>query len=217
MNASLYYYKGYSLRQRHASIASGSRRWRRRPTYRGTQSDFHTHAHDLPPQMGGCYPSGGAAQQACSQRVDQGPWPLAMPDDPETSQPASDDAPAEALARVLRHRQAILSVNPWAGEPFELALRSALSTMITGHHCSSPPGSAAALLYLRDRISVPRDMSLHAARALRQALTQTAASDPRVHDSAAPAAVPLPSRHRRDQDPLAFKRLTDLATASPAG
>ncbi|APD48881.1 glutathione S-transferase family protein [Synechococcus sp. CS-602] len=217
MNASLYYYKGYSLRQRHASIASWFEAMEERPTYRGTQSDFHTHAHDLPPQMGGCYPSGGAAQQACSQRVDQGPWPLAMPDDPETSQPASDDAPAEALARVLRHRQAILSVNPWAGEPFELALRSALSTMITGHHCSSPPGSAAALLYLRDRISVPRDMSLHAARALRQALTQTAASDPRVHDSAAPAAVPLPSRHRRDQDPLAFKRLTDLATASPAG
>jgi glutathione S-transferase len=26
-----------------------------RPTYRGTQSDFHTHVHDLPPQMGGCY------------------------------------------------------------------------------------------------------------------------------------------------------------------
>jgi hypothetical protein len=29
-----------------------------RPTYRGTQSDFHTHAHDLPPQMGGCIENG---------------------------------------------------------------------------------------------------------------------------------------------------------------
>ena len=26
-----------------------------RQTYLATQSDYHTHAHDLPPQMGGCY------------------------------------------------------------------------------------------------------------------------------------------------------------------
>ena len=43
----------------------------------------------------------------------------------------------------------------------------------------TPPASAAVgLRYLRDRISVPRDMS-HAARALRGALEATAALDVR--------------------------------------
>ena len=34
-----------------------------REAYRGTQSDFHTHVHDLPPQMGGCYPKNGSPAQ----------------------------------------------------------------------------------------------------------------------------------------------------------
>lgn len=52
MNASLFYYKGYSLR---SNSNSNLKIWfealEERETYRGTQSDFHTHCHDLPPQM----------------------------------------------------------------------------------------------------------------------------------------------------------------------
>ena len=29
-----------------------------RDAYTGMQSDFHTHVHALPPQMGGCYENG---------------------------------------------------------------------------------------------------------------------------------------------------------------
>jgi glutathione S-transferase len=45
-----------------------------RETYLGTQSDFHTHVHDLPPQMGGCYENGSAEQKLAKARVDEGPW-----------------------------------------------------------------------------------------------------------------------------------------------
>jgi len=54
MNASLYYYKGYSMREENSRFADWFAAMESRPTYRGTQSDFHTHVHDLPPQMGGC-------------------------------------------------------------------------------------------------------------------------------------------------------------------
>ena len=57
------------------------------------------------------------------------------------------------------------------------------------------------LRYLRDRISVPRDMPLHAARLLRRSLEATACLDP-----ADPSATgePIPVQHRRDQDPSPF-------------
>ena len=49
MNASLFYYKGFNLRDSKLfpNLCSGFRN-REKATYRGTQSDFHTHAHDLP-------------------------------------------------------------------------------------------------------------------------------------------------------------------------
>ena len=76
MGASLYYYKGFTMCDRTARPAL-CRWWdalEARETYRGTQSDFHTHVHDLPPQMGGCYPNGSPTQRANAARVDAGPW-----------------------------------------------------------------------------------------------------------------------------------------------
>lgn len=64
------------------------------------------------------------------------------------------------------------------------------------------------LRYLRDRICVPRDMPLHAARRLRQALEATAQRDPARPDpslgDAACGEIAIPVQHRRDQDPRAF-------------
>jgi len=220
MSASLAYYKGLLLRQEHPAIDRWFGALEQRPTYLGTQSDFHTHAHDLPPQMGGCYANGEGPQRTLAARIDQGPWPITSFGerqsgqemeglDPETSQREPRDSALVALARVLKHRGPLLERNPLPPEVFEPALRCALTALVGGREGEAssggitipPAGSAAGLRYLRDRISVPRDMPLHAARRLRQALEATARLDP-----ADPQAqgTPIPLQHRRDQDPRPF-------------
>jgi glutathione S-transferase len=197
MNASLYYYKGYSMREENPRFSAWFDAMESRPTYRGTQSDFHTHVHDLPPQMGGCYANSEPQTKINQQQVDHGPW-MGLPDvkypEPETSR-------TEALQRVIKHRDNLIKVNPADDKVFDEALRCALTYMMTGETCTPPPGSESALRYLRDRISVPRDMSIYAAKRLRQALEATAAL---VGDRQGP---PIPVQHRRDQDPLNFAEL----------
>jgi len=194
MNASLYYYKGYSLREENPRFSDWFDAMETRPTYRGTQSDFHTHVHDLPPQMGGCYENGEPQMLKNKEQVDFGPW-LGLPDvtypEPETSR-------KEALQRVLKHRENIIRVNPADDRTFDEALRCALTHLMTGKPCIPPKDSDIGLRYLRDRINVPRDMSIYAAKRLREALEETAAL---VGDRQPPA---IPVRHRRDQDPANF-------------
>ena len=203
MNASLAYYKGYLLRQRHGAIDRWFRALEQRSAYLGSQSDFHTHAHDLPPQMGGCYANGSDAQRALAARIDHGPLPIPSADgaDPETSASEPGDAAAVALARVLRHRRPLLNRYGQGEERFAIALRAALTTLIGRRPIAPPAGSAMELRSLAQRVSVPRDMPLHAARRLREALEHTARLDP-LDPGAAPA--PLPLYHRRDQDPRPF-------------
>jgi glutathione S-transferase len=194
MNASLYYYKGYSLRETNPHFKAWFEAMETRPTYRGTQSDFHTHAHDLPPQMGGCWSNDTPQALQNQTLVDQGPW-FGLPD---VTYAEPDHSRQEALQRVLKHRDNIIKVNPAEPEIMETALRSALTYLITGEPCSPPPGADAALRYLRDRISVPRDMSIYAAKQLRAALEATASL------AGNEQSTPIPIRHRRDQDPTNF-------------
>jgi glutathione S-transferase len=194
MSASLYYYKGYSLREDNPRLSDWFAAMESRPTYQGTQSDFHTHVHDLPPQMGGCWENGEPQMQVNKNRVDNGPW-IGLPDvtypEPETSR-------AEALHRVIKHRNNIIRVNPADDLLMDEALRCALTTLMTNKTCLPPSGSDAALRYLRDRINVPRDMSIYAAKRLRAALETTAAL---VGDR---QGSPIPMKHRRDQNPVEF-------------
>ena len=196
MNASLYYYKGYSLRSENPRLKEWFAAMESRPTYRGTQSDFHTHAHDLPPQMGGCWENGEPQMLINKARVDNGPW-LGLPD---VSYPEPENSPMEALGRVIDHRTNIIRVNPADDQLFDQALRCALTYMMTGKECVPPSGSDVALRYLRDRINVPRDMSIYAAKRLRSALEKTAA----VAGDGQPE--PIPTKHRYDQDPSNFAR-----------
>jgi len=55
MAASVLYYKGLRIRSgRWPALARWFEAMESRSTYRGTQSDYYTHVHDLPPQLGGC-------------------------------------------------------------------------------------------------------------------------------------------------------------------
>ena len=196
MHASLYYYKGYSLREDNPCLGAWFDAMETRPTYRGTQSDFHTHVHDLPPQMGGCWANDTPQTQRNQHQVDQGPWA----DLPDVTYPEPDTARDEALQRVLKHRTNLIRVNPAKDQLFDQALRCALTYMMTRESCPPPSGADPALRYLRDRINVPRDMSIYAAKQLRAALEATAAL---VGDLQGPA---IPTRHRRDQDPANFAK-----------
>ena len=196
MNASLAYYKGFRLRHEHPAIDRWFRALEQLDTYRGTQSDIHTHAHDLPPQMGGCWSDDEPEARRLAQCIDRGDGlgeDEACWDDMDNPSQA-----AVALGRVLRHRQRLLALNPLGPNGFDRPLRCALTHLMQGASCPPPTGSATGLRYLRDRISVPRDMPLPAARLLRKALEATASLD-------GPAqGPPLPTRDRFDQDPRPF-------------
>ena len=86
---------------------------------------------------------------------------------------------------------------------FDQPLRAALTGMITGKICRPIKGSASALRYLRDRISVPRDMPLLAARELRNALEKTASLD----GDSQPSLIPF--SHRLDQSPIPFAKKSE--------
>ena len=195
MNASLYYYKGYSLREENPRMSKWFDAMESRLTYRGTQSDFHTHAHDLPPQMGGCWENGEPQMLINKAKVDHGDW-FGLPD---VTYPEPTNSREEALQRVIKHRHNIIRANPADDHLFDQALRCALTEMMTDQVCTPPPDSDLALRYLRDRVNVPRDMSIYAAKRLRASLEKTAAL---VGDRQSP---PLPTRDRRDQNPTNFK------------
>lgn len=194
MNASLFYYKGYSMREVNPLFRAWCDAMETRSTYCGTQSDIHTHVHDLPPQMGGCYSNDHPQTHLNQQRVNHGPW-FGLPD---VGYPEPAHARQEALYRVLKHRASLVRVNPAPDALMDEALRCALTHLITGDPCPPPVGSDTALRYLRDRISVPRDMSIYAAKHLRGALEATAA----LVGEGQPE--PIPVNHRRDQNPRSF-------------
>ena len=199
MNASLAYYKGYSLREEHPSIDQWLQNLEKLHEYRGTQGDFHTHAHDLPPQMGGCFKNSNPTQEIFAKKIDTGAGLGCLEfTESKTHEIAHKESIAIALERVIKHKEKIIAVNPMQNEQFDQALRAALTSMVSNSDCIPITKSASALRYLRDRVSVPRDMPLLSARALRQAIERTAKID------GSDLGPKIPTRHRQDQDPIPF-------------
>lgn len=204
MNASLYYYKGYDFRgltlgesNPHPRLAAWFAAMEQLDTYRGTQSDFHTHCHDLPPQMGGCYENFEPQQKVNKKKVDQGPF-VDVPDVCPSLQP--DDAKEEAVARFAKHHANVIKTNPNPDKKaVDEAIRAACTLLLTGEAVSPPKGTDASLRYIRDRINVPRDMPIFSAKLMRQALEDTAVL---VGERQGP---PLTLDHRRDQNPAPFR------------
>tara|TARA_B100000700_G_scaffold47812_1_gene50412 strand:+ start:192 stop:794 length:603 start_codon:yes stop_codon:yes gene_type:complete len=199
MNASLAYYKGYSLREEHPFINIWLKNLEQLDEYRGTQGDFHTHAHDLPPQMGGCFTNSNSTQQSFAHKIDigSGLGHLELTD-LKVDKKSEKKFEAIALERVIKHRNKIIEVSPMENKLFDQPLRAALTSMIFKESCAPNKRSASALRYLRDRISVPRDMPLLSGRLFRQALERTANID-----SSNPGPE-IPTRNRLDQNPRQF-------------
>ncbi len=195
MNASLSYYKGFNLRKNYPFINRWLSLFEDISTYKGTQGDFHTHSHDLPPQMGGCYKDLNDQQIFFSNQIDSGEGLGNL----EFNQVLELDYYAKyALKRVLKHKDNIINANPYEKDLFEESLRSALTYMMTSEINKTPNEALISIKYLKNRISVPRDMPLISARLLRQSLNKIETqSDNFLVDK-------LPDKHRYDQDPANF-------------
>ncbi len=195
MNASLSYYKGFNLRSNYRYIDKWLTLFEGTSTYRGTQGDFHTHSHDLPPQMGGCYKESNEKQIAFSKSIDTGEG---LGNFEFNKNYDSKYCAIFALKRIIKHKNNLIKVNPHDKEYFEESLRSALTHMITGEIRTPEKLSGKSLRYLKNRISVPRDMPIISARLLRQSLNKIELLDQNNEEDK------IPLKHRYDQDPKNF-------------
>ena len=195
INASLMYYKGFNLRSNYRYIDKWLSLFEGTSIYRGTQGDFHTHSHDLPPQMGGCYKEINEKQIAFSNSIDTGEG---LGNFEFNKNYDSKYYARFALKRVIKHKENLIKVNPYDKESFEESLRSALTHMITGEVIVPRKLSGKSLRYLKNRISVPRDMPIISARLFRQSLKKIESlSNNNEIDK-------IPLNHRYDQDPRNF-------------
>eukprot|EP00501_MAST-03F_sp_TOSAG23-6_P002083 GSMAST32.ASY1.ANO1.2176.1 assembled CDS len=197
MNASLYYYKGFHLRNKDdfPGISDWFEALESRPVYKyciSIQSDFHTHAHDLPPQMGGCYESGDKYQQACKLHID------------ECVHPTIVDSKEHSVARVYRHRNAFNNMSEEMRKSVDVGLRCVITNLLTNTAVVPPSscvaGTDAALRYLRDRMYVVIFFQIPILffikiLCMRMALEETASS---IGTQNGPC---IPKQHRRDQNP----------------
>ena len=222
MAASLLYYKGLRI--------EGSKRWlhldnwfanmSNRPTFRMIRSDYFTHVHDLPPQLGGCVENNSREQIEAMTAIngrDGMSWQLPLPPLNESSleplweqeNPEKDRLEAAlqlvgnfenvtrfacrgASTTPARKRVSAPLSDPYATpnedyvEAVDVALRCVAAMLLRTDNSDIPKGyenvlgaSASqetkdnvslSLEYLRDRVGVPRDMRMPAARQLRSHL-----------------------------------------------
>lgn len=77
MAASLPYFKGFESRsKKYPNLLAWYEAMDQRPAYMGIKSDYYTHCHDLPPQIGNCQSLPEAKPFA--EEIDGGAWSLAV-------------------------------------------------------------------------------------------------------------------------------------------
>lgn len=228
--ASVAYFKGMKVRCSPGETSDwpNVNRWfdamETRPSYQASKSDYYTHAHDLPPQLGGCglEEEGRPYARSIDGEEDDGLWKLPLPTDelvePDWGWYSETEAKRIVVERLVSNHQAIAAFAArGCGSPgmppvmapladpravanqdvvpaLDLFLRltaqalldSSDDNMAACHNTVSrvaegmDPTSLAAVAkcvrYLRDRVGVPRDMPLPAARQFRAHLNS-------IHDS----------------------------------
>ncbi|KAH8047194.1 chloride channel [Aureococcus anophagefferens] len=99
----------------------------------------------------------------------------------ETTVPVPDDAKLVAAARRPVRSQIAAVNGELAGGAVDGALLAAVANLLDGGTAAAPPpGTAAALRYVKDRVNVPRDMPIHRrARALEATAALDSAAVPR--------------------------------------
>ncbi|KAL0020433.1 hypothetical protein WJX77_002865 [Trebouxia sp. C0004] len=215
--ASIPYYKGVRVRGdgRFPNLERWFEAMEQKPSYLGTKSDFYTHVHDLPPQLGGCVSVPAAREMSDAiDGDDRTSWHLPLP--PLNSSSLEPHSPGEdpnldklrAVHRLVENHEAVVKfaargcgqqgsppVNAPLSDPnakpgmqyvdaVDAGLRHVATALLDGPQAAAEslhsgmhsaangdafPGApvCASVAYLRDRVGVPRDMPLPAARQFR--------------------------------------------------
>eukprot|EP01038_Epipyxis_sp_PR26KG_P004638 gene4638-6519_t len=215
MAASLPYYKGFESRSsNYPFLLKWYEAMDTRPAYQGIKSDYYTHCHDLPPQIGGCVSLPGSEKY--SSLIDGDDWSVEKDSNVLFEPMIPFDAMVakrEVVRNIIGNHDAIVkfctravsktrigetvsaplcdpglqpndSYIPYVDAAMRYTIHLLLLSSINYENDSktninyNPPiipnairsDIQSCLLYLRDRVGVPRDMSIHAAKQLRSYL-----------------------------------------------
>jgi len=108
--ASLMYFKGFNMRdrERYPAITAWLDAMESRPSVRASKSDYYTHSHDLPPQLGGCDEEASGAKARAD--VDGNAWQFPLRSDltePDWPWISPAEARREAAERLSNRPKAV--------------------------------------------------------------------------------------------------------------